>query len=252
MAHPPLAAQLIVFSKQMDLDRDAARVLDAVRAAGFSAIECGTNTYERDPVAYRAMLDARGLRVAGLHSGTNLDLPATVRMLKAYDTRDLCVSGLGGWNGTVASRYLQDIKALNATARACAEQGYRLHYHNHAYEFAPTDLGPTGMELILEHLDVQAADLCVDVAWVHIAGLEPAAFLKANAARVGYVHLKDCVGERHWVELGMGSVPLGGVVEVVKTLTTVRWVAYEQDTSDRLAGESCAISREYLRRTFGY
>jgi sugar phosphate isomerase/epimerase len=250
MTFPPLAVAMIVFGQEFQ--RVPETVLAAVQASGFEAIECGTNAHAADAQAFRALLDRYGLKVAGLHGGLIQDLDPVFRLMECYDTRDLCVSGIGGWEGIDPERYLRETEALNAMGRACAQHGYALHYHNHAYEFAPTAKGLSGMDLILRALDPEVADLCVDVAWVTIAGLDAASFLREHGALVGYVHLKDYFGKRHWVELGQGVVPLPSVMLALDELPRVRWAAYEQDVSARSADESCAISHEYLVDYFGY
>jgi sugar phosphate isomerase/epimerase len=252
MPYPPLGAQLIVFSQQADLERDTEAVLDAVKAAGFGAIEIGVDLHASDPEAFKAMLGKRRIKVAGAHGGVEQDLDTAFKIMEAYDTRDLCISGVGGWQGRSTENYLKDIETLNKKARVCYERGFYLHYHNHAYEFGPTDGGLSGMELILGNLDNQVADLCVDVAWVHIGGDDPAIFLRKYANMIGYVHLKDYFGDRHWVELGQGVVPFDSIMRALGQLPRARWAVYEQDTSDRAAAISCAISHKYLVDTFGY
>lgn len=252
MAFPPLGVQLIIFHTQMDVEPNVAQVLDAVKAAGFEAIECGVTMYAHNPGAFKEMLEARGLRVAGFHGGLDQDLDQTLRLMEIYGAHDLCISSLGGWENTSAENYRRDLERLNKMGHICAEHGVHLHYHNHAYEFSPTDEGCLGIELILAEMDRSVVDLCVDVAWVHIAAHDPALFLRRLGDLVGYVHLKDYTGDRKWVELGYGVVPLDSVMRAIGELKRVRWVVYEQDTSSRPAAESCAISREYLRNSYGY
>lgn len=252
MAHPPLGAQLIVFSRQVDVNKEIASVLDAVAAAGFGAIECGVTTGAEDPTAFRQLLRDRGLAVAGMHGGLDQDVEQTLRLAELYAVHDICISSLGGWENTLADNYRRDLERFNEMARIYARHGIMLHYHNHAYEFAPSNEGPTGMEIILEGLDRSVAGLCVDVAWVHIGGSDPATFLREHADVIHYVHLKDYQGERHWTELGRGIVPLREVMAAIEALPDVRWAVYEQDTSDRPAAESCAISYRYLAENFGY
>ncbi|HHX42376.1 MAG TPA: sugar phosphate isomerase/epimerase [Chloroflexi bacterium] len=251
MVYPPLCAQLIVFSRQMEVAANVEQVLDAVKAAGFDAIECGVGLGAEDPRGFARLLDRKGVKIGSFHGGVSTDLSETFRLADIVGVRDLCFSNIGGWENTSADSYLRGIETANYMCEACARRGIHLHYHNHAYEFAPSDRGPSGMELMLEHLDARI-DLCVDVAWVHIAGLDPAAFLREHADRVGYVHLKDYTGDRHWVPLGQGVVPLAEVMGAVEELQRARWVAYEQDTSDLPAAEACAQSRRYLAETFGY
>ena len=114
--------------------------------------------------------------------------------MDAYNTRDLCISGIGNWEANDAQRCLQDIERLNEMGKRCLEQGIFLHYHNHAYEFVALDEGSSTMDLLLTHMDKSVVDLCVDVAWVRIGGQDPAIFLRKHAENVGYVHLKDYVG----------------------------------------------------------
>ena len=251
MPYPPLGAQLIVFSGQIDLEQNTEAVLDAVKAAGFGAIEFGITLHASDPAELKALLDRKGLRVAGLHGGLDQDLDSTFKLMELYGTQDLCISGVGGWQGRDAGAYLRDTDSLNKMARTCSAHDVFLHYHNHAYEFAPTNECLSGMELILGNLDTSVADLCVDVAWVHIGGEDPAIFLRKYDTIAGYVHLKDYVGDRHWVELGQGVVPLDSVMRALAGMHRVRWAIYEQNTSGRAAAESCAISHKYLQDTYG-
>lgn len=251
MAYPPLCAQLIVFSRQADSGRAIERMLDEVKAAGFDAIECGPGMGAEDPRAFFSMLTRKGLRVASFHGEVTTTLRDTFRLAGIYGVRDMCFSNIGDWGSASAEAFLRDIETANHMGRACTERGIHLHYHNHGYEFAPTDRGPTGMDLILENLDASVVDLCVDVGWMHAVGVDPVAFLREHAGRVGYVHLKDYTGDRHWVELGQGVVPLVDVMAAVDDLRRVRWAAYAQDSSDRPPALACAISRRYLADTFG-
>ncbi|MHB1356013.1 MAG: sugar phosphate isomerase/epimerase family protein [Anaerolineae bacterium] len=246
MSLPSLATQLIVFSQQVQLEPQMDAVLSAVKAAGFTAIECGSNQFENDPQAFIALLKKHNLRVAALHGGIPAYPSQVIKLMELYQTQDLCISGVGGWEGKVAAKYASDTQEVNRVGRELARHGFATHYHNHAYEFDRLDNGKTGMDVILENLDPSAADLCVDVAWVHIGGQDPASFLRANKSRLSYVHLKDYTGNRHWVELGKGVVPLASVVETLPELQ-VRWAVYEQDTSDNPAGQSCATSYAYLQ-----
>jgi sugar phosphate isomerase/epimerase len=107
------------------------------------------------------------------------------------------------------------------------------------------------MDLLLSGLDPAAVDLCVDVGWVTKGGSDPVTFLREHDARVGYLHLKDYKGD-DWAELGAGEVNIKGVVEILPELSGVRWVMYEQDSSQIDPLESVEISRKYLRDECGY
>ena len=248
MSYPPFGVQLIMFQQHPDYSNDLERILDAIQRAGFRAIECGVDTSADYPRFFKGMLNRRNLRIAGLHGTPNLDIDATLRLMEIYETKDLCISGLGGWGNTIAENYLRDIDKLARLGRLCKRHGVSIHYHNHAYEFLPTDEGPTGMELILGNLDPELVDLCVDVAWVRIGGQDPLAFLQRYANRIGYIHLKDYTGDRHWVPLGQGEMPMERILSILPQLLRVRWAIYEQDSSEDDPLEDCQASFRYLRR----
>ena len=243
----PLGVQLIVFSKQGERYPNSRAILEAVARSGFTAIETGVGALRGDPDGYCRDLASLGLSVCGFHGGVTADLDETFWGLEQVGARDLCVSSMGGYGNTIAANLERDLETFAAMADTCATHGVALHYHNHAYEFEPTDRGDIGMDLILAALAKMPADLCVDVAWVHLAGLDPVAFLRQHANLVSYVHLKDYDGDRHWLPLGAGVVPLHDVVACLPELPALRCVAVEQDTSDLPAEESCARSRAFLR-----
>lgn len=253
MPLPPLGAQLMVFgghpTLKYDIQTQTNLILDSVAAAGYDAVEGGS----RDAAAYKHALDARGLRFGGSHVGLTalLDVPPLIAYLKAVDSRDICNSGLRAWNNRSADDYRDAISVLNEAGRAFRQEGILLHYHHHDFEFEAVDGQKTGMDLLLEGLDPDAVDLCVDIAWVTKGGSDPAVYLTQHQDRISYLHFKDFNADG-WCELGRGQVDIAGVMQVLPDLPNIRWVMVEQDTTQIDPRESIAISRRYLRETFGY
>ena len=246
---PPLGAQLIVFGKKYDINKDTDTILDAVAQAGYAAVEGGA----ADAKLYRAKLDARGLKHAGSHVTPQklLDVKPLLEYLRIAGGNDICNSGLMDWNKRSLADYKEAIAVLNRAGRALRAEGVHLHYHNHDFEMFKVDGGPTGMELLLEGLEPDACDLCVDVAWVQKGGGDPADFLRRHDARIGYLHLKD-FNDEGWIELGQGKVNFAAVMRVLPEMKNVRWAMIEQDSSRLDPRQSVAISRKYLKDRFGY
>ena len=246
---PPLGLQLIVFGGHFDINTQTDEVLDAIAEAGYSAVEGGA----QDAVLFRKYLDDRGLRYGGSHVGPGAlrNVTPLVDYLRVMDAHDICNSGLIQWNDRTAEDYRQTIKILNEAGRRLRDEDIHLHYHNHDFEFDKADGEKTGFDLLLDGLDPQAVDFCVDVAWVQKAGHDPAEFLHRHADRIGYLHLKDYDAEG-WKELGQGLVDWPSVLTAVAELPSVRWAMVEQDTTTRAPKESITISRQFLQETFGY
>ena len=249
MPLPPVGTQLIVFGGKYNVERDIEAILDTLQKAGYDGVEGGP----KDAQAYRKMLDARGLRYSGAHvTLPNLaDVTSLVADLKTLGSSDVCNSGLLSWNDRTAGDYRASIAALNEAGRKLRAQGIHLHYHNHDFEFEKVEGDKTGMDLLIEGLDPQACDLCVDVAWVQKGGHNPVEFLERHKAIIGYVHLKDFDSEG-WTELGRGEVDLGAIVKQLETMPDVRWAVAEQDKTRNDAMDSVTESRRYLRDKLNY
>ncbi len=80
---------------------------------------------------------------------------------------------------------------LNAIAKRAADQGLRIGYHNHAFEFEHRFGGRSAFELLADHLD-DAVELELDTYWATVGGEND---LGALAERLGprltALHIKD-------------------------------------------------------------
>jgi sugar phosphate isomerase/epimerase len=246
MTTPLIGAQLIIFGgTDYDPKNDPEPILAGLAAAGYQAVEAGAP----QPQAFRRLLDRYGLVHAGLHTGPNGldDVEPMLRTLEATGGRHVCNSGNRRWDARSLADYRETIGVLNRAGKQLAKHGVSLHYHNHDFEFEPLEeTGQRPIDLLLEELDPAACDLCVDVAWVHRGGEDPAAFLRRHRERVGYLHLKDHAGET-WTELGRGEVDLPAVLAVLPELS-VEFAVVEQDRTEGEPMTSMRVSREHLRR----
>ena len=254
MALPLLGAQLMVLGGHPTLKYDIATqtdlILNSLAAAGYAGVEGGP----RDAAAYKAALDARGLRYGGSHTTlAALDDPAPlIDYLQTLGSRDLCNSGLRSWHERSAADYHDAAAVLNRAGAQLRDAGITLHYHHHDFEFETVEGDKTGLDILLGETDPACVDLCVDIAWVQKGGGDPAEFLVQHQDRISYLHFKDYNADGEWTELGRGVVNIGGVVEVLPHLPRIRWVMVEQDKTTRDPLESLTISRRYLQESFGY
>jgi sugar phosphate isomerase/epimerase len=244
---PTLGAQLYIFRDKLDLDRDLATILDSLSRDGYGAVEGSPGHLTR----YKAELEKRSLLYAAPHvvlSDLN-DLSTIVEYSQAMGSHDVCSSGLLQWNERSPAGYRDSAHALNERGKRLRESGIHLHYHNHDFEFAPVDGPNTGMDILLNELDFNAVDLCLDVGWVWRAGLDPADWMQQHRERIGYLHLRDFVGQES-VVLGQGSIDLKRIIEGISTLPDCRWIVVEQDPTSPDPLRSMSESRAYLREQF--
>lgn len=254
MALPPIGAQLMVLGGhptiKYDIGAQTDLILDSLAAAGYAGVEGGP----QDAAAYKQALDARGLRYGGSHVtlGALENAAQLTQYLQTLGSRDICNSGLHQWFDRSAADYRQAAAVLNDAGQRFRNAGITLHYHHHEFELEEVEEGKTGLAILLGETDPACVDLCVDIAWVQKAGLDPAEFLVRHQERISYLHFKDYNAEGEWTELGRGVVNISAVMERLPDLPRIRWIMVEQDKTTLDPLESLAVSRRYLRDTFGY
>ncbi len=146
-------------------------------------------------------------------------------------------------------KFIQD---LIPVAKRMRERGVHLAYHNHNF-----DLECYGEKSILDRMLELDSDLLwfvPDVAWLQIAGKNPAEYLKKMKGRVKVLHFKDYNpvedGEHPWAftELGKGVVDLPACYETAKELG-IPYIMFEQDNNWAVdAMQSSKEAFEYMKK----
>src|SRR5439155_15611135 len=95
--------------------------------------------------------------------------------------------------------------------------------------------GTNGMRILSEETDPELVKFNFDVFWVHHAGNDPAAFIRAHANRAGYFHFKDGKknpdGSPVFLELGRGIVDLESAMAAAREVGA-EWIVAEQDKTE--------------------
>lgn len=86
--------------------------------------------------------------------------------------------------------YYKAAEDLNHYGKLLKEQGLKLYYHNHHFEFEKYH-GKTGFELLTENTDPEYVGFELDVHWISRAGQNPVDWINRLSNRVDLVHLKD-------------------------------------------------------------
>lgn len=128
----------------------------------------------------------------------------------------------------------QFMKKLQDIALELQKHQLQFHYHNHDFEFRKIPgSDQTLMDLFLK-TDPALIHLIPDVAWMHVAGHNPAELLQQISDRVKVVHFKDYVpkedGRPRFVSLGQGVVNLKECFAACRE-KELPFVVYEQDDS---------------------
>jgi sugar phosphate isomerase/epimerase len=162
---------------------------------------------------------------------------------------------------------------MDEFAGRLADEGIRLSYHNHHYEFARI-----GERHILDLIRTEAPRLWfeIDVHWVHRGGMDPVRVINNYAGQVDLIHLKDyriglppaeafealAKGDRaawadfsrdivQFAEVGSGNLDFPGVIEASKAAGAAHLLIEQDQQYGRDIFDCLADSRAYLSK-IGY
>jgi len=143
------AAQL--FTLRAELEKDFFGTLRKLREMGWHAVQI-SGLYGNDPADIAKVLQETGLQTAGMHIAlaelqNNLD--EILRRAELFRTKDLVVPYFPA-DQHHEEGYRKLRRDMNEIAAKLAGGGYRISYHNHAFEFDTVIDGKPALEYLLE------------------------------------------------------------------------------------------------------
>lgn len=247
-----LGLQMLAYGERQRADLPG--VLAEIREVGYDGVEAGGDGRGLLPAAVLVTaLRNAGLALTGVHVGyadcaETSKLEDRLALLQQAGARFLICSGVAERH-TIAG-YEAAADTFNAVGRQCRDAGLIFCYHNHAWEFERLEGGKQGLYTLLERTSPDLVKLAIDVFWVHVSGLNPAAFIATHSDRAGYYHFKDGANPPAgptFIELGQGEVDLVGAREEALQ-HPLDWIVCEQDRIDIEPKVSIRQSLDYLKQ----
>lgn len=233
-----------LFTLREECKTDFPGVLRAVKEMGWPAVEmAGYHGYDPEEIA--TVVKETGLQVAGMHVGFNQIVSnpdQVVREAHLFGTRDIVCPSVPPSLRTEEGYRETRIK-LNEAADYAKENGLRISYHNHAYEFETEIEGKNALEYMLDPSAGNKVLAEIDVYWVKKAGYDPAKFIVPYANRMPLIHLKDMTVDevQDFAEIGTGSIDFKPILKWGKT-NGVDWYVVEQDRCPRSPMDCIEVS----------
>lgn len=231
---PAISYQLFS-SRNHDLDE----TLAMLAGLGIENVEGFAAQFE-NPEATKALLDKHGLRMPSGHFPLD--------MVEKDPDRTIAVARTLGIEAVIVPYLMPDDRPTDragwqAFARRLADAGkpivaagLKYGWHNHDFEFTPTADGC----LPIEEIAAASPDigLELDLAWIHVAGLDPAEWVRKYAGRIIAAHVKDRAAsgenldEGGWADLGFGEVNYTRIIPALNEAEVDLWVLEHDNPSD--------------------
>ena len=168
--------------------------LEMIKRVGYDYVELNARNFEKtSPLELKSMLDRVGLKSPASHISLDMlkgDLKPLITTSKTLGFKYVVVPWI---NDDV--RELKDwkthAKLMNEVGRQLTDNGIRLAYHNHQFEFVDLGGGTTAMEILLNDSDPENLDFELDLFWAYLADADILGLFKSNPGRFKLCHIKD-------------------------------------------------------------
>lgn len=186
---------LQIYSVRNDLKNDFEGTLKKVAEMGYEYVELAGYYGGHTGEEIKEILDRYGLKSISVHQGADMFIEqgqAAFDFFKAYGVKYIVIPwydknllpGNPDWEKT---------KMIFAgIAYMAKENGMKLLYHNHDFEFEKKIDGEYAYDVMFSDLKGRL-DPEPDLCWLNYGGVNPAEYLRKYAGRVKVVHFKDFV-----------------------------------------------------------
>lgn len=249
-----------------------AKAIEDIAALGFRGIQLRANTfgpYKAKPSELKALLDAKGLKLAMFSSGNvEIDPAKEASTIDMHVAHASFVKALGGSafqmtnslrkpNQVPTTDELKRLAAvMNKIGQQTADLGVQATYHNHMNQWGET---PEEVDGIAQALNPKYVKLLLDVAHYHQGGGTPAKAILQYRDLIHALHLKDTKSPLpsndnpkayKFVELGQGNVDLPAVFAALEKIRFSGWGIIELDgvpDKEKTPLQCGEITKAYLK-----
>jgi len=187
-----IGAQLYTVNAFLKTQEDIEKSLKRIAASGFKYVQF-SGMGGHDVKWARDCADENGLEISVTHSNQEQIKNATEEIIKIHEIYGCKNIGIGSmpqeYIGTVEG-IRAFIKDFTPAARIIRDAGMKLHYHNHAFEFANLS-GESGFDILMNETDPELWFFLLDTYWVQYAGKSPVKQFYDLKGRIGICHYKD-------------------------------------------------------------
>ena len=227
-------------------------ILPKLKTLGYTQVEGFGGLYDKAEGLAEA-LRASGLTMPSGHFGLDM-LEDTDKSMKIAETLGIttliCPAIPPEQRTQPEAGWVQLGETLARLAEIYQKAGFAFGWHNHAYEFTPTESGKLPLEIILDTAPALIWEC--DVAWVARGHHDPIAWMQRYASRVAAIHVKDiapegeCVDEDGWADVGQGLIDWKMAMGFVRSETKAELFVMEHDNPndvERFARRSIQFCR---------
>ncbi|MEP7106661.1 MAG: sugar phosphate isomerase/epimerase [Ferruginibacter sp.] len=222
---------LQLYSLRNEFKTDVPGTLAKIKEWKIKQIE-GGGTYGLPVEEYKKLLKQNNLEMVSYGVGfeeLEKDPQAVIDKAKAFGSKFIMCAWVPHKEGEFTKDDLKKaIEVFSAAGKLMHENGMKLCYHPHGYEFRPFE-GGTMFDYMVKNTNPMYVNFEMDVYWVKHPGQDPVALLKKYPTRFLMLHLKDRqpgtegnqdgrAADETNVVLGKGDVGIAAIMKQAKKI----------------------------------
>jgi sugar phosphate isomerase/epimerase len=208
----PIGLQLYTVRDLMKKDFDG--TVAKVAQIGYKEVEFA-GYFGKTPEEVRATLKKNGLAAPSTHVGYDVVEQKWSETLDTAHTighKFVVCPWVDVKQRKEPDGWKRAAELFNHAGESAQKAGIQFAYHNHAFEFEPSE--PLGSKMpydfLLENTDPKLVKMEMDLCWITVGGQDPVKYFDRYPGRFPLVHVKD------WTTKGPGGNDYGGATGASK------------------------------------
>lgn len=253
---------LALYTVRDDMNKNPEATLDSIAQIGFAYVEAAGyehgKFYNYAPEDFKALLSQKGLvGLSSHHGGITLntmkeEIAAAKKAGFEYVVVPIPPMGMFTFDQATMTMGMQGevtelAKILNRIGKEASEQGMKMLYHNHDFEFKPNKDGIIPMVYLLENTDPKYVNFELDLYWIAKAGADPITYFEKYPGRFKMWHVKDMGDNGLFAPVGTGTIDFGQILDKKETSGMVYYFVEQDLTFTNTPLQAIKISHEGLK-----
>jgi len=199
---------LQMYSLRDDLKKDVKGSIEKMGKIGYTSMEAASfdngKFYGMEPEAFKALLEANGMKLVSSHTGANYTgdqaswdaamiwWDMAIAAHKKAGCKYIVKPSMGEYPYKNLEALKKTCEYFNAIGEKCNAAGIRFGYHNHSKEFTKiTDAEDLVYDYMLKNTDPKKVTFELDVYWIYKGGQNAVAYFNKYPKRFELLHIKD-------------------------------------------------------------
>jgi sugar phosphate isomerase/epimerase len=207
-AHRIERVGLQLYSVRELMKKDFEGTIAKVAQTGYREVEFA-GYFDRTPQDVRKILDGNKLAAPSEHVSyetVEKKWPETLEAAHVVGHTFVVCPAINDAQRKEAEGWKRAAELFNHAGEAAQKAGIQFAYHNHAFEFEPSEAlgGKLPYDFLLAETDPKLVKMEMDLCWITVGGQDPLKYFDAYPGRFPLVHVKD------WTSKGPGGSDYGG------------------------------------------